>query len=364
MGEAKAVHFRFDPPQGRKKARTIGFIAQVGVGVVVLPAIIQSRRYKSYQAELTKAHPIGTVIEQFDTTFTGLVADRENGQRNVKDGRLVGTLEIDESGSQKFDGTLKGTDESGKTFELKIFGSRSLSSHLTDLHGELTWEQKPGRSENFQIGSKICAFDEITPINMAGHHGERVEPEFSAEKRLFISAIAGDAIADDAIADDAMASDAMASDVGRIIGTIPRSIVDHYQVPIEDRAVQHLIRKNGKLFELALVYTWIAGLLNVLAVWDAVSGPAYGYGDEPVPEKKKKGAKPGDSNAKQDSNAKPKASEAPAVKELATTATTTSAESSAPSASESNSADAASDDVASNDAASKDVESPAEPKES
>jgi hypothetical protein len=46
------------------------------------------------------------------------------------------------------------------------------------------------------------------------------------------------------------------------------------------------------MFELALVFTWIAGLLNILAVWDALEGPAYGYGDEePEPsEGERKGA--------------------------------------------------------------------------
>ena len=31
---------------------------------------------------------------------------------------------------------------------------------------------------------------------------------------------------------------------------------------------------------MAMVFTWIAGLLNILAIWDAVEGPAFGYGDE------------------------------------------------------------------------------------
>ena len=31
---------------------------------------------------------------------------------------------------------------------------------------------------------------------------------------------------------------------------------------------------------MASVFTWIAGLLNLLVIWDAVDGPAYGYGDE------------------------------------------------------------------------------------
>ena len=42
-------------------------------------------------------------------------------------------------------------------------------------------------------------------------------------------------------------------------------------------------RLHGKLsqnFDIACVFTWIAGLLNLMAIWDAYDGPAYGYGDE------------------------------------------------------------------------------------
>ncbi|MFN9825440.1 MAG: hypothetical protein ACK58J_14935, partial [Planctomyces sp.] len=33
-------------------------------------------------------------------------------------------------------------------------------------------------------------------------------------------------------------------------------------------------------YDVAAVLTWIAGLLNLMAIWDAAQGPAYGYGDE------------------------------------------------------------------------------------
>lgn len=37
----------------------------------------------------------------------------------------------------------------------------------------------------------------------------------------------------------------------------------------------------GKVYEIGTIYTTVAGLLNVLAVYDAYEGPAYGRGDEP-----------------------------------------------------------------------------------
>ena len=68
-----------------------------------------------------------------------------------------------------------------------------------------------------------------------------------------------------------------------IVGSIPRSIVNWYGVPPDAEQVQEITGRLGKLHELALVFTWIAGLLNILAIWDCVQGPAYGFGDEPMP---------------------------------------------------------------------------------
>lgn len=69
-------------------------------------------------------------------------------------------------------------------------------------------------------------------------------------------------------------------DVGRIDGFIPRNFINHFAAPLQDKDKEELNGRLGKYFELAKIFTWIAGLLNVLAVWDALEGPAYGYGDE------------------------------------------------------------------------------------
>jgi hypothetical protein len=69
--------------------------------------------------------------------------------------------------------------------------------------------------------------------------------------------------------------------VGRLINaSIPRSFWNWFAVPLSDLEEQALHRDLGKYHELALVFTMIAGLLNILAVWDAYDGPAYGYGGE------------------------------------------------------------------------------------
>lgn len=66
---------------------------------------------------------------------------------------------------------------------------------------------------------------------------------------------------------------------GKLLISVPRSFINWFEVPPSEHALGELHRL-GKIFDLAQVFTWIAGLLNVLAVWDAFEGPAYGYGDE------------------------------------------------------------------------------------
>ena len=67
-------------------------------------------------------------------------------------------------------------------------------------------------------------------------------------------------------------------------GTVGRSFTNWFQAP---RDTFELDRLNGELsqnFDIGSVFTWIAGLLNLMAIWDAAEGPAYGYGDEEDPD--------------------------------------------------------------------------------
>ena len=80
-----------------------------------------------------------------------------------------------------------------------------------------------------------------------------------------------------------------------MVGSIPRPFFDGYGVPPDPDQLQEVTGRLGKQHELALVFTWIAGLLNILAIWDCVQGPAYGFGDEtwptPIPDEKTEPAK-------------------------------------------------------------------------
>lgn len=47
-----------------------------------------------------------------------------------------------------------------------------------------------------------------------------------------------------------------------------------YQAPPDERQLDELHRKYGKRVEIAVIYTIVAGLLNMLAIYDALAGPA------------------------------------------------------------------------------------------
>ena len=78
------------------------------------------------------------------------------------------------------------------------------------------------------------------------------------------------------------ALEAFAKARGESVGNVVREATTSYmaEMPLEDDALQGLNRRLGRRFDIALLFTWVAGLLNLLAVWDAFEGPAYGYGDE------------------------------------------------------------------------------------
>lgn len=85
---------------------------------------------------------------------------------------------------------------------------------------------------------------------------------------------------------------------GDLKGGIPRGWLERYAAPLLDpdpstpRGARFFLRhptdleraheRLGKNFELGVLYTMVAGLLNILAIYDALDGPAYG--DEEVDE--------------------------------------------------------------------------------
>jgi len=249
MGEAKAVYLRWDSGgDAKNRYRSLGYLAQAGVGLPALPAVLQKRRYENQEKSIELQREAGEVIEEFDAEFTGIIRDAVEGDAAVT-GILSGTLRTSDFSGQEFVGTFRGQTAKGDPVQVELQGMRRYSS-----------------SDTLHIGKRICALDDVTIRNGS----EATGLIFSADRRRFFVRIGGDG-------------------EGFIEGTIPRGVVNHYQVPLEDAALQYVHGRLGKFYELALVYTWIAGLLNVLAIWDCVQGPAYGFGDEPDPESEQEG---------------------------------------------------------------------------
>src|SRR5262249_4617406 len=52
---------------------------------------------------------------------------------------------------------------------------------------------------------------------------------------------------------------------GKVLGA--RGFFDRFEAPLDDVGLQDANGDLGEYFSLGLVYTWIAGLLNLLAIW-------------------------------------------------------------------------------------------------
>lgn len=110
--------------------------------------------------------------------------------------------------------------------------------------------------------------DDGAPIELElGEHASLDAPVKAGRRREFVASIL------DGQGDNARI-------IGTLDGSIPRPFVNWFVVPVDTLQERELHRRLGKYHELAMVFTWVAGLLNILAIWDALEGPAYGYGDE------------------------------------------------------------------------------------
>jgi hypothetical protein len=237
LGEWKVVYFRWDQPH-----RTYGYLLQGLVGLPALPAYIQSKRYEFVNRNRPVDDPekLHEISEPLSATFTGRIRlQRKNGDDFT--GAVTGRVAL-----KPVAGDL-GQQSARGTFSAKIDGKQQ--------------ELKLG--DPLLIGPQRFASEDVAPRELLDNG---VRHEFSRDRRYFKCNIVTDGD--------------QPQSIGVLEGTIPRGFFDRLQVPLEDEGLQDLHGRLGKHFEIALVYTWIAGLLNILAMWDAYEGPAYGYGDE------------------------------------------------------------------------------------
>jgi hypothetical protein len=229
LGDWQPVYYRDVSPvahENKSRRITLSFLAQVMIGVPSFPALVQFSRYnkaEDWQAGVGDrfAELDGRIESEFEGTYLhGGVTQNVVGRLEIKATRTEEDDQFIHSGMPAITGRFVGTNEKGEPIELVLGGQ----------------------------------LDELGP-------------RISGSSRCTLNC---------SVVDEA---DAFAF-VGELNGHIPRSVLNWYQVPLTGKQLDDVHRRLGKLFEMAQVFTWIAGLLNILAIWDALEGPAYGYGDE------------------------------------------------------------------------------------
>lgn len=198
---------------------SLNYLAQVCVGLPALPAVYQSKRAKD-----SHNRELHQLTDPLKAPFRGVLITKGPGEQ-AETGELVGQIELATTIDGAFPetrGKFVGTLD-GEAVELALNGGFQLERPI---------------SAGFQRGL-IC-------------YVARRADQHPHESQV-------------------------------IRGSIPRSFVDGYCAPPEPAKLQDLHGRLGKFYDLAIAFTMIAGLLNVLAVWDAIEGPAYGFGDEVVP---------------------------------------------------------------------------------
>lgn len=230
LGDWSVVYWKKDPLNMLNP-----YYAQVFVGLPALPAIFQSGRYQS----------------------------RQNMDQAGIDGPL----------NASFTGTLRMIDSTGGVPSGEVTGRLSLQPDEHNLegrivHGEFAGTLTPKKGAAQSIKVSLGDVPRLgKPVSADPERGIELE-----------------------VVD---ASKTPPQPIGRLRGSIPRSFLDRFEAPPDeedrdlDRAyLLELHRQLGKFYELALTFTMIAGLLNILVILDAIEGPAYGYGDADTKEQR------------------------------------------------------------------------------
>lgn len=221
LGDGKVVYFNWD-----REKRTWAYLCQFWVGLPALPALTQV-----YLRDRSALEP-NQLDKPISASFTGFLEalDQERGT-------IVGKISLgpspDAPGPRDWRGDVTGTYQTPD-------GQVPISGQYTD----------------FSIAPKV-----------GPDRGRRILGHFEGKLE------GGREIR------------------GRLSGEVPRSFWDSYEAPLQDRPFFNASESTdlerahfelGMRFELGVVYTMIAGLLNILAIYDALEGPAYEDDDDPA----------------------------------------------------------------------------------
>lgn len=231
LGNWKVVYWTENPGQdqfGKPWKRNYGYLAQLGIGCPSLFAYLQTSRYRAPGNRPTFINRPGIdertpLLTPLDGQFTGEVVEYTNRHdpSTRKVSPITGTIHL-EPHNLVFKGTFQGerTNQDGTTQPFEC-----------DLGATLFVDSKILGDQQRDIHAGVLDKNE----------------QFQGDE---------------------------------IRGVVPRKFGDWFEAPLDNAALQRVNDRLTRRFEMALVYTWIAGLLNILVIWDAVQGPAYGYDDE------------------------------------------------------------------------------------
>jgi hypothetical protein len=199
------------------------YYAQVFVGLPALPSLVQARRYES--------------------------------RTNVDEMSIAGPI------NARFEGVLRMHGPGSGLPEGPVSGQIELSPGSRPSEGRVVQGTFTGRMDK----------KDLPPLKLEGI--PKLGKAVSADPEREIEV-------------DVVDNSEPPQAIGRLRGEIPRRFSDRFEAPPDERYFLDLHAKLGKFHELAMTFTMIAGLLNILVILDAVEGPAYGYGDGAELERK------------------------------------------------------------------------------
>ncbi|MCA9039536.1 MAG: hypothetical protein KDA65_04235 [Planctomycetaceae bacterium] len=209
---------------GTQSMRNFPFLAQAGFGSVGLVSIVQSQRYFGQDFQSQNIYPFEAGLNQ-QTLATITYNNPEEGVLKNIPGLV----------------TFASNQEIGE----------AQGEFLTEIDGQ---------QARFLLAEPSCN-----------------EPQLSAKETWTLDATVLEEVA------------GQVRPVGRLQAEIPRSFLDEFCMPPEVSTIDSWYNQvGGRRYDLAVTLTMIAGLLNLLAVWDCFDGPAHGYGDEQPEEKPEK----------------------------------------------------------------------------
>ena len=194
-------------PEPLKTKQSMGYYAQVFVGLPAMPALIQAWRCGRDN------EPMEVPESPMEARFRGVLLDDRGAEQTF----VTGRIQMSPGRGKTVSGEFTGKSRDGQPLRTEISGRTEIGRPV--------------------FGSPLC----------------EIRCELASDDKRHPRHLAG---------------------------TIDRPFYNWFQAPRDNNELDRLNNTLSQRYDVACVFTWIAGLLNLMVIWDAFDGPAYGYGDE------------------------------------------------------------------------------------